>query len=379
MMFYEEGKKLYYLDEDDRAIDLFTKSKHPNRFYYLGNIMILENLYKEAFVYYQNGADLDDADCQSELCRMYYLAIEVKQDFDKAIHYGNLAVSKGNKNAIWLLGNIYYALKKYEDALHWYNKIELEEYPDITFRLSTMYFNGLGVEINNSLGIYYLEVAASFGDITAYSELATRYKLGDGIEQNISKAIEYFTKLLGIEHPTASIELGVIYMTGFDVEIDEKKAFEYFSGDFESSMSLYWVGQCYMDGIGVVKDYNKAVECFLKGIQIDDQYGICTSNYNALGICYLFGLGVDVDVDKAVEYFLKENDKESYTNIGQIYFDGTNVPKDYKKAFEYFELALEHGSTKAYKYLADMYEHGYHVEIDLDIANEYRTLDKENN
>lgn len=378
MIFFKEGKKLYYAGENERALDLFMKSKEPNAYFYCGLILSYDKLYKDAMFWFEKGAELEDTCCDSEIGRMYLLGLGVELDEDKALHYLYKAFNKGNNSAKIMLGIHFFDKKLYKEAIPYFECSDYNDFPQAAFYLSKIYFNGLGLEKDSSLGVYYLEIAAIFDDINAYGELGHRFLHGDGVEIDEQKALQYFLKVSDTDHPTANIEIADIYKFGLGVEVDEEKAFMYYNKSHPHSLALYYVGQCYQLGIGVMINYNKANEYYLQGTKIEDMYGIETLNYQALAFNYRFGLGFDIDIEKAIEYFHKECSGSSYYCIGEIYLNGENTSIDYKKAFEYFERALECGNKSSYEKLAVMYENGYYVEKNIELANEYIVLFEEN-
>ena len=79
---------------------------------------------------------------------------------------------------------------------------------------------------------------------------------------------------------------------------------------------------------------------------------------SSLGIIYLDGYGVDKDINRALEYLEKASDMDdpySTNLLGTIYYDGTGVKQDGEKAAMYFEKAAKLGDANAFLNLGDYY------------------------
>src|SRR6185312_7224307 len=92
---------------------------------------------------------------------------------------------------------------------------------------------------------------------------------------------------------SAQYNLGVQYQNGVGVEKNYKKAVEYYKkaveqGHVESQCNL---GICYQYGIGTEKCYEKAVKLYQKAIDQGHVYA-----QHCLGVCYMNGIGVEKSV-----------------------------------------------------------------------------------
>lgn len=155
------------------------------------------------------------------------------------------------------------------------------------------------------------------------------------------------------------------------------------------------LGQLYLEGKGVPKDYQKALAMFEKAILDDDHYGDGYSgqkNYEALaylGVIYRDGLGVEVNREKAIDYLMQSTNNGygptiSYYELGNLYY----AENKYEEALKYYREAksnsfdhvtdgkytwLNEISTKACYKLGLMYDSGQGVEMNTDKAIEYMT------
>lgn len=108
------------------------------------------------------------------------------------------------------------------------------------------------------------------------------------------------------------------------------------------------MGDVYLKGLGVDKDYQKALECYKKGADI----GHATAQHQ-LGYMYENGLGVKVDNKLALEWYQKAVDfyLEANNSIGLMYANGKGVPKNIALARTYFQKAANNGSAEGKKNL----------------------------
>jgi hypothetical protein len=91
----------------------------------------------------------------------------------------------------------------------------------------------------------------------------------------------------------------------------------------------------------------------------------------SLGHCYESGVGVDKDYKRAVAWYraaARSGNTFGMTSLGAMYEYGNGVDKDYKEAVNWYRKAAETGSDQGSRdgmyYLGTMYERGYGVEQD---------------
>lgn len=142
----------------------------------------------------------------------------------------------------------------------------------------------------------------------------------------------------------AEYVLGCCYLEGDGVPRSNDKAIEYFQkaankGELDAQ---YKLAQCLYDG----KNYNIAVNWFQKLAERnfkDSQY--------YLGLCYFNGLGVTQSYDAAFKCFLQLANqcygyKEAKYMLGICYAEGKGVEQSYEEAVKWFRRA---GDNKYYK------------------------------
>lgn len=120
----------------------------------------------------------------------------------------------------------------------------------------------------------------------------------------------------------------------------------------ESSLHQVNTGVRYLLGMGVLQDYEKAVEWFRKGAAQDDPM----AQYN-LGRMYEQGKGVTQDKQQAFDWYLKAAEQGlplAEIVIGDFYALGNGVPQDEVRAYAWYSQAAEGGNRDAAKLLEDM-------------------------
>ena len=145
------------------------------------------------------------------------------------------------------------------------------------------------------------------------------------------------------------------------INTDETKAYNYFLKEYslnKGNECKTKIGELYLYGIVLPKNYEKALKWFLI-----DEGRRSPNTLHFLGYMYYNGLGTECNYNKAFEYF-KESSKgnygESYRWLGYCYFYGHGVEQDYKKGYRYFQLAN-------YSFVRDNSDVRYH----LGLCNEY--------
>lgn len=237
-----------------------------------------------------------------------------------------------------------------------------------------------------------------------------KVQLQDGVNYTYS-----LKKLSKEGNPYASFELGDMEYKGIMSGTPRYvKAFDYFKvSASKSHPRAHWlIGRMLIEGkIGSMseEDFNRGFTHLLEAEKLGSVAAV-----NSIGLCYLNGISVSKNLDKAIKYFKKAADKNyvyAHNNLGKIYEDkgdlekayhhyffsssldeswacnkmgqwykdGIYVTKDLKKSFEYFNKALDvprnilnywaYFNLAKYFYLDGCYEAS--VEKDENIAIEY--------
>ncbi|WP_448569409.1 tetratricopeptide repeat protein [Thalassotalea ganghwensis] len=124
----------------------------------------------------------------------------------------------------------------------------------------------------------------------------------------------------------------------------------------EYAPAQYQMGQIYLNGYGVSKDPQKAVELITKAAM--QNYPEALFN---LSVMHSEGTLVQKDLKAAFEYMKKAADKNlpsAQFNLGVMYANGEGVPKDSYRAVRWYEKAARQNYPLAQFNLALMYFEG---------------------
>ena len=183
---------------------------------------------------------------------------------------------------------------------------------------------------------HYMKRAADGGEVTAFAELGFYYREGIGTKKDIQKAMkylkmameenmpdgyywmaeiyedredegkaaEYMLKAAQLGDATAQARVGEYYYDGKGFEKDGALAFKWLSESFKNTGSYWWpgyyLGLCYLNGVGTRQNMQKAVNIFERAL---DSGSHChTQLLKILADCYERGIGVPVNKSRAQEY-----------------------------------------------------------------------------
>lgn len=209
------------------------------------------------------------------------------------LNFCNLTLAEGaDRESLWNLAN--YNNYRWFDLMHKASKLENAR---AQWELAVYYRKGANGVIYFSKYIYWLERAASNGELIAMSRLGQELLIGENIEVDEKRAFQLLNKV--------SEEI-------------KKNIFSFIAAGYHWFAPL---GTFYEKGLFVVKDESRAFQLYEKGARFHDSY----AEY-CLGRCYENGIGVKVDLVKAKEYY--ESAKEHYRE------DTMSSLKDIEKAID---------------------------------------------
>lgn len=116
------------------------------------------------------------------------------------------------------------------------------------------------------------------------------------------------------------------------------------------------MGLLFVQGHGVVRDYQRAFDLFNKAAVAGDPEGM-----GNIGSMYANGYFVKEDGARALDWYEKSIEAGNSFGLAQagvMYFNGQGTPRDYQAAAQYFQQAADLGDGYSLKFLAIMYERG---------------------
>lgn len=259
--------------EHEKAVYWFTKSAEQGDadgqvglgLCYREGTGVLQD-YEKAVYWLKKSAEQGNDGGQLFLGDCYHRGIGVLQDQKKAVELFLKSAQQDNASAQYMLGICYSngtgVSQDYTKAVYWYTKSAEQEDADGQFAVSLCYYHGDGVEQDYAEAFYWSAKAAEQGHGDAQSMIGCLYEDGLGTTQDMEKAVYWHGKAVEQGVAKGQANLGMAYALGFGgLEKDEAKALELFklAADQDEEAGQFGLGMCYLDGIGISKDYSKAI------------------------------------------------------------------------------------------------------------------------
>lgn len=158
-----------------------------------------------------------DISAQLILGALYSKGGVIPRNDKAAAEWFQKAAEQGNKDAAYLLGNLYeesQLSQNYSQAAIWYHKAAQQGSAKAQVHLGHIYNRGLGTTQNYNEAVLWYGKAALQNDAEAQYSLGLMYALGKGLAKNDKLAIGWLTKAAGQRYADAELLLGDIYLTG---------------------------------------------------------------------------------------------------------------------------------------------------------------------
>ncbi|KAG0282804.1 hypothetical protein BGZ96_012818 [Linnemannia gamsii] len=186
-------------------------------------------------------------------------------------------------------------------------------------------------------------------------------------QENASIAAKDFTETLikasqGDKH--AQVDVGDMYRDGQGVIRDYQAAMDWYlkAAEQKNPVGQRRAGSLHNSGLGVPQSYSTAMEWFLLAAEQGDSHAL-----RIIGSMYLYGRGVPQDHSKAMNRFRKaanQGNVAAHQNIGWLYERGLGVPQDFGKAMEWYCKAADLGDADAQSNIGFLYNCGLGVPQD---------------
>lgn len=162
----------------------------------------------------------------------YYEGKGTQQDYEKAVYYYRLAADKGNVQAQFSLGILYYCgigmkAPDKDTAFRYLKQAALSGHAKAQYCYGICLANGEGVRINRTKAVRYFRISADNG----YDE--AQYCYGRclfnafGIKKNYTEAAKYFKKALDQGNAKAAFFYGLCLHQGLGVKEDKNETLKY--------------------------------------------------------------------------------------------------------------------------------------------------------
>lgn len=185
----------------------------------------------------------NEAEMNYQHALQYYEGQGTPKNYEKAVYYYRLAADKGNVNAQFSLGILYYC--------------------------------GIGMKSpNKSASFRYLKAAALNGHAKAQYCYGICLANGEGVKMNKTKAVRFFRLSAENGYDEAQYCYGRCLFNAFGIKQDYKEAAKYFKMAFEqgNAKAAFFYGLCLHQGLGVKEDKEETLKYlkFAADNNIDD-------------------------------------------------------------------------------------------------------------
>lgn len=272
---------------------------------------------------------LGAADGIVKVGRAYMNGIGVPADYQKSMYYFEKAAEEDHAEAMVLTAYQYENGKgvkvDYEKALEWLARAQC------SCRLR------LEGELSEKDRNYYESLLQDVDRQRSHCESAACMELIGREDCPMERRQQAFSRLSELAHEKgdlrAQVSMGILYEEGTFVGQDEHKALEYYlmAAQNGSTGAMNNIGNFFLHGKGVEKDYDKAFAWYQKAAELSGNAAAQCS----LGMCYQYGYGTKVDYEKA-RCFYALSAKQ-----------GLGVAKDVRMAKQYFGEAMDRGYREA--------------------------------
>lgn len=199
-----------------------------------------------------------------------------------AEHYLKERIQERDKQATFLLGQLYFEEGWYEDALLQFHKVKDDDYQAL-YQVGVMYYDGLGIQEDQRKGVEYMKRIINSDTLQAkHLKYAAAYNLGlvcfegCGMRHSDEEAERWWLLAADNGNPKASVKaqstLGMYYSRPCSMNL--KKAFFWHSeacgnGSVESQGAL---GVMYLNGQGIQRNQQCALECLKEAAERGNVY-----------------------------------------------------------------------------------------------------------
>ena len=215
------------------------------------------------------------------------------------------------QNKIWYeRGAALYSDEKYAEAVECFRRAAENGHAESMSMYADCLLGGMGIEENIPQAVAWYKQAAEKGHAPSmYMYALCLYHgedISEGIEQDLSQAVKWYKQAAQLGNCDANLELGKLYKRGEGVQRDPEKAvacFQKAMEEEEEAMVEYAV--CLYEGIGIAKDEKKAYELARKAFRRKNDDGYAAY---MIGYCFEHGRGVERDIFEARTWYKQAAD-----------------------------------------------------------------------
>ncbi len=257
--------------------------------------LVEENRFEEAIHILELEANKNDHEAQYELGKIIFYSGKGEKDPTKGANLLREAASSGNIKAIRELGLIYYNgwfldVKRYDAARAMFEIGANAGDAESKYYLGNMYLSGLDVKIDHNKALYYYKQASLSGCKKANFKIGYLYCIESSSVYNLRLAKEYLKKIYKESAPSSFL---LALICSDDDGCSDEDYFKYIktSHDLGFHHAIARLADCYFSGIGVQRDFVKAINLYKEGSFL--------GNVDCMNkLAYLYAEGIIVPCDQ---------------------------------------------------------------------------------
>ncbi len=277
-------------------------------------------------------------------------------DGDSALAYYLTAHQNGNGAASFVLGQALLNEGAYGDAFDFFHTGAQRGDVNAGIALAACLQNGVGIEEADPKSAYnlYENIAQQSQDPRAYGALGLACLQGNGCPEDAILGKAYLDTAVNLGHQPSYYYLGACYLNGLGCHTDTAAAISWMekAADNENIRAINLLGDIYRER----GDLKNAVLYYEKAVTLGSLEGYCN-----LGYCYQEGLGVVLNSQKAYELYKFAADHEynrAYRMLASCHMNGIYVDANMAEALGWLTKAADNGDVLAMYYCGSMLEKG---------------------
>jgi TPR repeat protein len=244
-----------------------------------------------------------------QLSNCYMSGIGIKINYLESLHYLKLSAYKGHIQGQYYLSTYYekglYIKKNTNKAVYWCKKSADQNFDLAQNHLGCYYEIGEYIDKNIDEAFKLYKKSAEQNNSCAQYNLATCYEYGKSIEKNIVQAFKWYLKAALQNHDLSQNKVGCFYENGKGTQKNINEAVKWYkkSSANDNCKSHYNLATCYKYNKGIEQNDNNLNIAFNLYKRAIDQGCKCTNTLYELALCYEHGEGIEKDFDKALNLY----------------------------------------------------------------------------
>jgi TPR repeat protein len=260
--------------------------------HFIDSRMVEEGDFETALGWYKRAATLEDVEAQKLLADYYLQGEKVEFDIEAAMKWITRAANQADSHAQFMLGALLQDVKifsepDYEAAFAWLHLAAEGGHPDACRYMSSRYEHGLGVEIDETEALRWMEEASRLRDPQALFSLGMWHKSGSlGLPASSKTANRFLLEAAQLGEPNAQCQYALQLLEGQGVARNQEAAVNWLKKAVRQKhpQAIYHLSLCFRDGIGVKKNETDYLRNLKKSADLKYSDAQC-----ALGLHYLSG------------------------------------------------------------------------------------------